>query len=113
MSLMRFMSMCLSVRQGNGREGMQKERQEAERDRERGWKVGWGHSRTGLESRLRDVDLILEVGRAPEEFPSGAEHNLLSRGFFFFFLKAYLFDSKNVAILKENKHKQEKGDHNL
>lgn len=47
--------------------------------------MGWGHSRTGLESRLRDVDLILEVGRAPEEFPSGAEHNLLSRGFFFFF----------------------------
>lgn len=48
------------------------------RKREGGWKVDWGHSGIGLDIVRRNVDLIPQTGRAPEEFLCRAERNSLS-----------------------------------
>lgn len=69
--------------------------------------MGWGHSgpriRKGCRLDLTDRERL-------KNFHAGQNLICSPHGLY---LKARLFDSKNFDILKENKHKQEKEDHNL
>lgn len=65
--------------------------------------MGWGHSGTRIRKGSR---LDLTDRERLKNFHAGQNLICSPHGLY---LKARFFDSKNFDILKENKHKQEKG----